>query len=390
MRSHSAMAVCAALSLNACSSEVEEKPTDRSGAQHKAPDSTIYSVPEYDTNRRELVMASDLLRHTMPRSDFDASFRRQFSMQVYRQAGATARTRMEARMRNLVHTPWAGITTTNFDELIEFSLARWCENSCSQCSGDHGRLGSILCGARPEEMFFVKIHGSVSGGNIVLGTDEYTRSYLAASRISTFLTALMLRYHLVFVGCSLEDEVVRLRRKLTHDYSGEVPTAYALMQDNADNRRRESWLRSQAQIFSLLYDESGEDGHVGVDEFLYQAASLADDPMADRDPMGLTVEDIRRRPVVARIELIGSVNRDLLRLAWEQEGHAIGHLVLLDPVAPDTPTPESTLYRMSPEERVYRALFLVSIGILQEEQDREGLSRYVVDEAAGAAVEALT
>ena len=45
----------------------------------------------------------------------------------------------------------------------------------------------------------------------------------------------MLRYHIVFVGCSLEDEILRIRRKLCFDFSSRIPTAYALLPESENN-----------------------------------------------------------------------------------------------------------------------------------------------------------
>lgn len=168
-------------------------------------DHTALKICEAAIKAKNYTMAADMLRGQMNSGDFDESVREKFSIKIFQQAQQNQKKRMDSRLKNLVKAPWAGVVTTNYDELIEYALGKWVRGDVIKCSGVDPRLGSILCTAQPAQMFFVKIHESISGSNIVLGTEEYDRTYINTPQMISFLTALMLRYHLVFIGCSLDD-----------------------------------------------------------------------------------------------------------------------------------------------------------------------------------------
>src|SRR5262249_9396282 len=66
--------------------------------------------------------AAESLRRLMADGEFDESVRLQFNSNVLRSAPEEKKARMLRRMENLVRAPWAGIVTTNYDELIEDAL----------------------------------------------------------------------------------------------------------------------------------------------------------------------------------------------------------------------------------------------------------------------------
>ena len=186
---------------------------------------------------------------------------------------------MTERLKNLVRIPWAGIVTTNYDELIEYALSQSWNNGDADmpCKGTDSRLGRILNADSPLQWFLVKIHGTVSDpGNLVFGTNEYDMTYINTTRMLSFLTALMLRYQIVFLGCSLEGEILRLRRKLVYEFSGDISKAYALLPEFPENRQREEWLEEYAGVKSLLYPNDKGD-YMGFDEFLEDAVECAEE-----------------------------------------------------------------------------------------------------------------
>jgi len=326
---------------------------------------------------RNFSMAASLLRKLMTPGDFDEAVRKQFGLHVLQQASLDIQRRMNARMKSLVGAPWAGVLTTNYDELIEHAIGRWSNNEVVKALGDDPRLGSILSGAPPAGMFFVKIHGSISGSRVVLSTDEYDRTYINTPQMISFLTALMLRYHPVFIGCSLEDEILRIRRKLNYDFFGQIPTAYALLPGNERNRHRTAWLREEAQIDSVFYPEDDKE-HIAVDRFLKEAADCADH--TDKQSLeSITQNELLKAKPPERSKKIGQTNIQILELVSELPGHTIQHLDLLNPTRfSDDSDIGPTLSGLSPEERIYRALFLVSIGFLREEKGIDGAPRYVL------------
>jgi len=256
-------------------------------------------------------------------------------------------------------------SSTNYDALIERAIGQWISEEVAFTTGFDPRLGNILASPPTGSLFFVKVHGSISGSEIVLTTEEYDRAYLSTSRISTFLTALMLRYFVVFVGCSLEDEVVRLRRKLVVDFEGLIPTAYALLPDTEQNRVRRGWLRDVAQIESITYPE-GDANHSSVTYFLEQAGHSAD-LLADHGRMtGLTRTDFLGMPIQERLAGIGTVNEELLRIVCDSSDNRISHTDLVELSRYDSDSGGMSISKISPEERVYRMQFLVSIGLVEE------------------------
>lgn len=194
---------------------------------------TLYLACENALENGEYIIAASIIRKLLSPGDLDECVQQQFGNHVLIRAEKSKQKQMYERLNLLVNSPWAGIVTTNYDMLIEFTLGKL-DREIKMSSGDDPRLGIIL--ALPEyQTFFVKLHGSLSGSSIVLSTEEYDRTYLATPKISIFLTTLMLRYHIIFIGCSLEDEIVRLRRKISFDFDKMIPMAYALLPYNEYN-----------------------------------------------------------------------------------------------------------------------------------------------------------
>jgi hypothetical protein len=281
---------------------------------------------------------------------------------------------MTSRLKSLVVGPWAGILTTNYDELIEYGLNRW-KRSSTVITTEVG-LGSALCVPPSPGFFFAKIHGSMAGDRIVLSSDEYDRVYLGVPRVCDFLSAVMLRYHLLFLGCSLEDEIVRIRRRLVVEYEGRIPTAFALLPRSEENIVRAPWLRTRAAIEPLLYSVP-RGSHQAVDRFLAEAAKI--DVVSGGENLDTRAE-LRRLPVGARVERVGAVNRSLLALVAQQPRHALLHLSLMSLVDIKGRVLRS-LCDISPEERAYRVFFLVSIGLLREEHADGGARSYKIPAA---------
>jgi hypothetical protein len=219
---------------------------------------------EYD--RAAHLLKKDILSEV----EVNRTMQELFANDVFHRANASQKQQMKVRMDSLVCGPWAGIVTTNYDKIIETAISS--NNSRYELSdADINRLGIIL--AQPfNSSFFVKLHGSISGERPVLTTSDYDRLYLKAPNVVAFLTALMLRYHVVFIGCSLTDEVIRLRRTLALHFDNYIPTAYGLLPESENNRDHKAWLAEVAQIQVTLYD-AGDTAHRAVDRFLAEIAT---------------------------------------------------------------------------------------------------------------------
>lgn len=217
--------------------------------------------------------ASTILKGLISPGDYQEIMTNIFGMHAFHQAPPDMKGAMMRRLQNLVSAPWAGILTTNYDELIEFALDQWVHKKVIKCNGSNSRLGTVLSATPTEGLFFVKIHGAINEGDMVLTTADYSRVYLEKESIKIFLYSLMLRYHVVFIGCSLEDEIVRIRRFLSAKFHGMIPVAYCLMREDAVLSVKLSSLESESKIVPLLYPSSDLD-HRSVDECLSAIATI--------------------------------------------------------------------------------------------------------------------
>jgi hypothetical protein len=336
---------------------------------------------------KQFMMAASLVRKLLPPSDLDEAVRQCFGDHKLSQASESQQETTNARLKALVQGPWAGIVTTNYDTLIERALGQFTDREVVTVSEDNPRLGAILASSPAGGLFFVKTDGSISGGRVVLSTEEYDRTYLGSPRMNSFLSALCLRYHLVFIGCSLEDELVRIRRKLAVDFDGLIPTAYALLPHTSDNRGRADWLREVAKIDPILYTASDPE-HRAVAEFLVEAAACADPATGRGTNEELTRTEFVKLAIPNRLDRVGTINRELLHMIRARPKHTIDHKDLVGVSLLGKVDVGPQLEILSPEERVYRVLFLVSVGLLSERRAAGGrvvyaMPREVVTALAG-------
>jgi len=308
--------------------------------------------------------ATDAVQSVLGTDDFARALASHFGHALLYQATPRVRGAMERRMRNIVAAPWAGIATTNYDSLLEIAVHRFSSRDHAVAEGVDASLGSILCDAAPGKPFLVKLHGSALSTALVIGTDEYDRAYLTNPQITAFLTALMLRYHLVFIGCSLEDEVMRLRRRLCAEFQGRIPTAYALLPDTPANRQRRTHLHDRAQVYSHLY--TPDEDHTPVDDFLQAAADCAETTEAPAAAKEGTLRALAAMSPADRMARIGVPNNDIIGLVRAAPDAELRHGALLSLSDIDDSAVTPDLLRMAPDERAYRALFLCAVGLLEE------------------------
>jgi len=323
---------------------------------------------EWLLSHNSLPMAANILRDIVSEGDIRESLRKQFSVSILESCPLKIRARMKSRMRNLVNAPWAGFITTNYDQLIEVELNTRGKSFVASYSAGEPAMGALLS-SRSQGPFVVKLHGSLDSGDLVLSTEEYDRAYLMKPQIAGFLSAVMLKYHLVFIGCSLEDEILRMRRKLFEDFGHQLPLAYALLPKSQDNLARGAWLKKWVGIESILYDP--DDQHLAVDRFL----KLASETEPNIDVGGAdSIAELRRLSVAERMARIGQINLEFIRLLGRCSRREISHIDLVS--LGRTETGYGSLESMSADERVYRMLYLVSIGLIRETHDGSGRRSY--------------
>lgn len=338
---------------------------------------------EFALRQKHLQLAAGIIRDLLQEADLNRAISEKYSLEMFYSLNQKDKRRMRSRLKNLVVAPWAGIITTNYDSLIEFGLKEYTKGNFDESSADSANFGSVLCTHSAYRKFFVKIHGSVVGGKYVLGTEEYDRTYLTDPRVSSFLNAVMLRYHVVFIGCSLEDEILRLRRRLCHYFDRNIPAAYALLPDSEYNDARRRLLQDQAQITSLLYsprEGRAKQPHQEVDLFLSQAcmqsapAGLVDGAL-NANSLGV----LRSLDLVERLRQVGVLNREILSYV-SQSGGGLSHIEVLNPKSEKGTSRRAFIERTTPEERMYRTFFLISIGLLKHKMSPDGGSIYCVED----------
>lgn len=318
---------------------------------------------------KDLPMAASIIRKVMNRAQINRSLNDIFGTGAFQRANHTQKEQMNERLKKLLGGKWAGIVTTNYDLLIEQAFlkepdAGW--HPDIQIDGDASRFSEVLVRAQDAQTFFVKLHGSITGQDVVLTTEEYDNAYLRTPQISTFLQALMLQYHLIFIGCSLEDEIVRIRRRLTKDFEGSIPIAYALMPRNPQNEAKSLFLTTTANIQPIWYPSApGDKDHKGLDDLLGQFASID------------IAEDIRnliRFPNLNdRFSRVSPTNKRLLAYIAGQNMRSIDLTSLIDEIQFNQELRDKIGLRGELEEEVkYRLLFLMAIGLLSQQKSSAG------------------
>ena len=231
----------------------------------------------------DLPMASSLLKEALGPALTNECLHEIFGAAAFNRCPEDDRKTIRRRMSDLVRSSWAGIITTNYDELIEQAFdysalgTEWV--NVVKIHGDKIRLPEALAAQGQGKLFFVKLHGSLSGPNVVLTTEEYDESYLRTPQIGAFLQAVMLQYHVIFIGCSLEDEVLRIRRRLTGDFDGHNPPAFALLPGDPRepaNQARTRYLKKQTNTEVIWFRK--DNSFQGFDEFLHYLAGLPKPP----------------------------------------------------------------------------------------------------------------
>ena len=91
----------------------------------------------------ELTVAATFVNQLLSTSDLRQVIQDAFDSELLSRCNATARARMQKRMANLAAGPWAGIITTNFDNLIETGLTQ-SERGTVRCDGTDEHLGGLL------------------------------------------------------------------------------------------------------------------------------------------------------------------------------------------------------------------------------------------------------
>jgi hypothetical protein len=312
----------------------------------------------------EYLIAASEIRKALHPSEVNRIISKQFSDSRLNEISVSSRKIMENRMQLLAKGPWAGIITTNYDTLIERGLSTWRAKPVISVLTQGGDLGLALNRTGAEEIFFVKIHGTINTGHVVLSSEEYEDAYFKTSKISNFLISAMMSYNFVFLGSSIEAEILRIRQRLCADYDSGVPIAYALMPRSEMNVRKSRWLKENARIQVLFYPEGH---HEALDELLAEFIEIDRIQTARHFPNVSHIATIRSLDTQeAKREAIGTMNLSIVRYVQDAcFGVITKEQVLRMADYPDLP---DELAKMSRDEFFYRVLFLIGSGLMSESE----------------------
>ncbi len=132
-----------------------------------------------------------------------------------------------------------------------------------------------------------------------------------------------------------------------------------------------------------LFGINTVDSH--LDDFLDEAAACTDWALR-RTPSAAITRKLANLALAERIKSVGDINIRLLFLISRQRSRAIEHVDLVELQRLSSERADAVLFRLSPEERVYRVLFLVSIHLVTEETRETSSPRYLVGKDVASAV----
>jgi len=229
----------------------------------------VLAEAERQISKGQIVEAAGKLKHLLTKSEFSVFLNKQFSTRCREAlAPVEAKERMRTRLQSLINTPWAGIVTTNYDDYIRADGFDW------RANGTDPDLGHILSRQEP---FLVKLHSGNWLSDVVLTSVDYYETYLSNGRspgVVQFLKALMLTHYVVFIGSSLENRLLDVRRDLHQTFKGYLPNAWALVPATQDNLDRRDAMLKENDIKLITYptDIASQPPHWCVDRFLELAA----------------------------------------------------------------------------------------------------------------------
>lgn len=178
--------------------------------------------------------------------------------------------------RLIAGTDYRGIITTNYDRLLEHTIAE-VRHSLPVIFTTNGIevMGDALFNP---DLFIYKLHGDItSPASIVLSERDYDRMILRNPHVRSFLFGAVLNHTLLFVGYSLSDpDFNLLLRELTLMFENYVPAHYALLPDTGEFEREH--LLRRMNIHVIPYQPA--DNHREVAEVLRRLHDLAPAPLA--------------------------------------------------------------------------------------------------------------
>ena len=158
--------------------------------------------------------AAEVISSLLTKADFNIAIGNSFDSEVlFNPVSETTKERLERRAKHLVLAGWFGIVTTNYDLLIEYAIRKHAVSTYKIYEPTDSNFGLAISESHEKKRFFAKLHGSIDGGNYVLGKEEYTNTYVSDGRVRIFMESIMLQANLVFIGSSVEKSILEIRKK---------------------------------------------------------------------------------------------------------------------------------------------------------------------------------
>lgn len=276
--------------------------------------------------------------------------------------------RMSARIRAVMELPCAGLITTNYDDYLDDEVGSVLPTLVSK-DGQSG-LGELFVDNIRSIGFYIKLHGDRLGRPI-LSSEDYDERYMRSGRVRTILEGAMLRYHFLFLGSSIEGELLRIRRGLMLSFDGAIPVAFALVADSEAGVVRAKWLESYANIRTVFYNNS-DGSHLGFDEMLQKLSVQARSDYLSVTGLlpGSSVRRLVGLTHKEKMDGIGIVNRNLIYYVRDELCNDARHSDFESFECPEVAKSSP----ISHSEIMYRVFYLVSIGLLEERRSLSSLS----------------
>lgn len=276
------------------------------------------------------------------------------------------RDRVEQRLRSFAESPWAGVITTNYDQLVKQSFVRFrtASQPWSSC-GDDGFLGNLLSKSIAGGMFCVHLHRDSFQENLSITPEDYINKWMKTPKVEMFLNSVMFCYTIVFLGCSLRDDFLFFRHAAWKQFSGYLPPCFALLPSRPELKRRADSLSINYGITPIFYRP--DNFHIEFDNYLHTFRHLSDTRRLQENvpDNAVTLENADIPDLLASI---GEINRAILFLTI-QNNNELPYSLLMDTELLDSklPTAFITILRpISAAERTYRCLYLTSLNLLED------------------------
>jgi hypothetical protein len=140
---------------------------------------------------------------------------------------------------NIVHDAiwkinWRGIITTNYDDLIEKSYAKYTGGTDLIAKITYETPGTAASAFRRGLPFVLKAHGDAQTPDTVILTERDYRELIYVQRgLQTLLQTFFCTTSILFIGTSVNDPDIRMLLGFIHSaFHGDTPTHYALIPDN--------------------------------------------------------------------------------------------------------------------------------------------------------------